>query len=62
MYPISPPCVRTPAAGSLPGALERHYLDMLRPFARLEVTELTEGKGDPARQLREEAEAPSSKR
>ncbi|WP_291272761.1 23S rRNA (pseudouridine(1915)-N(3))-methyltransferase RlmH [Geothrix sp.] len=36
--------------------LERHYLDMLRPFARLEVTELTEGKGDPARQLREEAE------
>jgi 23S rRNA (pseudouridine1915-N3)-methyltransferase len=36
--------------------LERHYLDMLRPYARLEVTELTEGKGDPARQLREEAE------
>ena len=36
--------------------LERHYLDMLRPFARVEVTELTEGKGDPARQLREEGE------
>ncbi len=36
--------------------LERHYLDMLRPYARIEVTELTEGKGDPARQLREEAE------
>lgn len=36
--------------------LERHYLDMLRPFARVEVTELAEGKGDPARQLREEAE------
>ena len=36
--------------------LERHYLDMLRPFARVEVTELPEGKGEPARQLREEAE------
>jgi len=36
--------------------LERHYLDMLRPYARLELTELAEGKGDPARQLREEAE------
>ncbi|WP_257306992.1 23S rRNA (pseudouridine(1915)-N(3))-methyltransferase RlmH [Geothrix campi] len=36
--------------------LERHYLDMLRPYARMEVTELTEGKGDPARQLKEEAE------
>lgn len=36
--------------------LERHYLDMLRPYARVEVTELAEGKGDPARQLREEAE------
>lgn len=36
--------------------LERHYLDMLRAYARVDVTELTEGKGDPARQLREEAE------
>jgi len=36
--------------------LERHYLDMLKPYARMEVTELPEGKGDPARQLREEAE------
>jgi len=36
--------------------LERHYLDMLRPYARLEVTELTEGKGDVVRQLKEEAE------
>ncbi|WP_243287318.1 23S rRNA (pseudouridine(1915)-N(3))-methyltransferase RlmH [Geothrix terrae] len=36
--------------------LERHYLDMLRPYARIEVAELAEGKGDPARQLREEAE------
>lgn len=36
--------------------LERHYLDMLRPYARMTVTELPEGKGDPARQLRDEAE------
>lgn len=36
--------------------LEKHYLDMLRPFARLEVVELTEGKGEPARALAEEAE------
>lgn len=35
--------------------LARHYLDMLRPYARLEVTELTEGKGDPPRALKEEA-------
>lgn len=36
--------------------LERHYLDMLKPYARLEVNELAEGKGDPVRQLKEEAE------
>jgi 23S rRNA (pseudouridine1915-N3)-methyltransferase len=36
--------------------LERHYLDMLRPFARMEVAELPEGKGDTVRQLRDEAE------
>lgn len=36
--------------------LERHYLDMLRPYARVDLAELAEGKGNPARQLREEAE------
>jgi 23S rRNA (pseudouridine1915-N3)-methyltransferase len=36
--------------------LEKHYVDMLKPFVRLEVTELSEGKGDPARALRDEAE------
>ena len=36
--------------------LEQHYFDMLRPYARLEVTELPEGKGDPVRQLKDEAE------
>ncbi len=36
--------------------LQEHYLDMLRTYARMEITELPEGKGDPARQLKEEAE------
>ena len=36
--------------------LERHYLDMLKPSARMEVVELPEGKGDPVRQLKDEAE------
>ena len=35
--------------------LERHYLDMLRPYARMEVAELPEGKGDGVRQLKDEA-------
>lgn len=55
MYPVSvlafgrlrlEPCQR----------LQEHYLGMLRPYARMDVVELPEGKGDPARQLREEAE------
>lgn len=36
--------------------LARHYLDMLRPYARVEVTELSEGKGEPARALKDEAQ------
>ncbi|MBI3132348.1 MAG: 23S rRNA (pseudouridine(1915)-N(3))-methyltransferase RlmH [Acidobacteria bacterium] len=36
--------------------LEKHYVDMLKPFVRLEVTELTEGKGDPTKALKDEAE------
>jgi len=36
--------------------LQEHYLGMLRAYARMTVTELPEGKGDPARQLRDEAE------
>ena len=35
--------------------LARHYLDMLRPYARVDILELPEGKGDPARQLKDEA-------
>jgi 23S rRNA (pseudouridine1915-N3)-methyltransferase len=36
-------------------ALEAHYKDLLKACARLDMTELPEGKGEPARQLREEA-------
>ena len=36
--------------------LEKHYLDMLRPYARMDVVELPEGKGDPSRQLKDEAD------
>ena len=37
-------------------ALEAHYLAMLKAHARVEVVELQEGRGDAARQLREEAD------
>ncbi|HJU82852.1 MAG TPA: 23S rRNA (pseudouridine(1915)-N(3))-methyltransferase RlmH [Holophagaceae bacterium] len=37
-------------------ALEKHYLDMLRSQARINLIELPEGKGDAARQLRDEAD------
>lgn len=36
--------------------LERHYLTMLRPYARMDLSELPEGKGDVARQLKDEAD------
>jgi 23S rRNA (pseudouridine1915-N3)-methyltransferase len=35
--------------------LEQHYLTLLRPFAKMAVVELSEAKGDPARQLQDEA-------
>src|SRR6476646_9113185 len=37
-------------------ALEAHYLTMLKAHARVEVTELPEGKGDGLKPLKEEAE------
>lgn len=55
MYPITLLAFGRLRLASCRG-LERHYLDMLRPYARLEVAELTEGKGEPARRLKEEAE------
>lgn len=36
--------------------LEKHYLDMLRPWSRTEITEFPEGRGDVAKALREEAQ------
>jgi len=36
--------------------LEAHYLGLLKGHARLALLELPEGRGDPARQLRDEAE------
>ena len=36
--------------------LEQHYQGLLKAYARLTVTELGEGRGDRARQLKEEAE------
>ncbi len=36
--------------------LEKHYLGMLRTCARVDVMELTEGKGEMARALKEEAD------
>lgn len=54
MYPI-----RLVAVGRVKSeplrALERHYQDLLRSCARLELTEVQEGRGAPERALREEA-------
>ena len=36
--------------------LESHYQTLLKGSCRLEVLEITEGKGDPTRQLREEGD------
>ncbi len=37
-------------------ALEKHYLDMLKTHARLDLVELPEGRGDVPRQLKDEAD------
>ena len=34
---------------------EAHYLSMLKPYARLELVEMAEGRGNPAQQLKDEA-------
>lgn len=36
--------------------LEKHYRAMLKAFCRLDLMEMPEGRGEPARALREEAE------
>ncbi len=55
MYPIRLITIGRPKGGPL-RELEQHYRTLLKGYARLEVEELAEGRGDCARQLRDEAE------
>lgn len=55
MYPIRLITVGRPKMAPI-RELEQHYRTLLKAYARLEVEELPEGKGDPARQLRDEGE------
>jgi 23S rRNA (pseudouridine1915-N3)-methyltransferase len=55
MYPIRLIAIGRPRLAPV-RELEAHYQGLLKAFARLTVTELPEGKGDPSRQLRDEAE------
>ena len=55
MYPIRLLAVGRPRPGPI-RELEQHYRTLLKAHARLEVEDLAEGRGDPARQLRDEAE------
>lgn len=54
MYPIRLIAIGRPKLEGI-RQLESHYRDLLKGFCRLEVQELPEGKGDPVRQLRDEA-------
>ena len=55
MYPIRIVTIGRPKLEAL-RTLEGHYQTLLKTYARLERIELAEGKGDPHRQLKEEAE------
>lgn len=55
MYPIRLLTIGRPRNPALRD-LEQHYRTLLKAYARLEVEDLPEGRGDSARQLREEAE------
>jgi 23S rRNA (pseudouridine1915-N3)-methyltransferase len=55
MYPIRLIAIGRPKLAPV-RELELHYQGLLKAFARLAVVELPEGKGDPARQLKDEAE------
>jgi len=55
VYPITLITIGRPKSAPI-RELEQHYRTLLKGHARLEVEELPEGKGDPARQLRDEAE------
>jgi len=55
LYPIRLIAIGRPKGGPL-RELEQHYRTLLKAYARLDVEELAEGRGDPARQLKDEAE------
>ena len=55
MYPIRLIVVGRPKLEAI-RLLEAHYRDLLKAFCRLELVEIPEGKGETARQLREEGE------
>ena len=55
MYPIRLVTIGRPKLDAL-RTLETHYRTLLKTYARLERIELPEGRGEPPRQLKEEAE------
>ena len=55
MYPIRLITIGRPKLAPV-RELETHYQGLLKAFVRLAVVELPEGKGDPSRQLKDEAE------
>jgi len=55
MYPIRLVTIGRPKLAPV-RELEAHYQGLLKTHARLTVVELPEGKGDPTRQLKDEAE------
>jgi len=55
LYPITLLTIGRPKSAPV-RELEQHYRTLLKAYARLEVEDLPEGKGDPARQLRDEAD------
>ena len=55
MYPIRFVTIGRPKLEAV-RELEKHYKTLLKTYARLEWVELTEGRGDPLRQLKDEAE------
>jgi 23S rRNA (pseudouridine1915-N3)-methyltransferase len=55
MYPIRFLTIGRPKLDAV-RELEKHYQGLLKTYARLDLVELAEGRGEPHRQLKEEAE------
>jgi 23S rRNA (pseudouridine1915-N3)-methyltransferase len=55
MYPIRLIAIGRPKLAPV-RELETHYQGLLKAFARLAVVELPEGRGEPSRQMKDEAE------